>query len=83
MAIACYMQNSDYREYNDLMAKKLLLIFVILNVLEFLLWLFGLMTLQHENGDKIRDGMLSFEDSPRLEDNRWSEDGGKGIGTLK
>ncbi len=41
------MQNSDYREYNDKLAKKLIIIFVIVNVIEFLLWLFGLLTLQH------------------------------------
>jgi len=41
------MQNSDYREYSDLMAKKLLLIFVVVNIIEFILWMYGLMTLQH------------------------------------
>lgn len=62
------MQNSDYAEYNDKMAKKLLLIFVIVNIIEFLLWLFGLLTLQYENGDKIRDDMLAFGESPRVDE---------------
>lgn len=61
------MQNSDYREYNDKLAKKLIIIFVILNVIEFLLWLFGLLTLQHENGDKIRDDILIFGNNSRVE----------------
>ena len=83
MAIVCYMQNSDYRDYNDLMAKKLLLIFIIVNMIEFLLWLFGLLTLQHENGDKIRDDMLAFGHTAPEEEHRWSEEDGRGIGTLK
>lgn len=65
------------------MAKKLIIIFVIVNVIEFLLWLFGLLTLQHENGDKIRDDMLIFGNSSRVEENPWGDDDGKGIGTLK
>jgi|JI10StandDraft_1071094.scaffolds.fasta_scaffold3000209_1 hypothetical protein len=65
------------------MAKKLLLVFIIVNAIEFFLWLFGLLTLQHENGDKIRDDMLAFGESPRAAEGAWEEEGSRGIGTLK
>ena len=59
----------------------MLLLFLIMNAVEFCLWLFGLLTLRGENGDMVRDSMLSngfsAGDEERFDDN----DGG--IGTLK
>jgi hypothetical protein len=78
------MQNSDHRDYTDLMAKKLLQIFVTVNVIEFALWLYGLLTLQHENGDMVRDSLLNFSSNRESGGDAWrDDDGGQGIGTLK
>ena len=40
-------------------AKKVLLLFVILNIVELVFWGFGLYTLKGENGDMVRDSMMS------------------------
>ena len=60
VAIAVYFQNSDTSSYNDVAAKKILQTFLAINVIEFLLWIFGLLTLKYENGDPIRDSLLNF-----------------------
>lgn len=66
VAIAVYFQNSDTTSYNDVAAKKLLQTFLAINIIEFLLWIFGLLTLKYENGDPIRDSLLNFGKNDEL-----------------
>ena len=82
IAIATYIQNSKYSSYKDMEAKKVLLLFVILNIVELVFWGFGLYTLKGENGDMVRDSMMSHGFSAGEENNFGDEDAG-GIGTLK
>ena len=81
IAIATYIRNSKYSSYNDMEAKKLLLLFVILNIVELVFWGFGLYTLKGENGD-VRDSMMNHRFSAEDDNPYGGEDDG-GIGTLK
>ncbi len=58
MAVVTYLSNSEPSDYNSTYAVKLLLVFAVLNVLEIGFWLWGLLTMSYENGDKIRDSIL-------------------------
>ena len=46
LAVATYIQNSKYSSYKDMEAKKVLLLFVIINIVELVFWGFGLYTLK-------------------------------------
>lgn len=46
IAIVAYVQNSKFSSYNDMEAKKVLLLFVIINIIELVFWGFGLYTLR-------------------------------------
>jgi hypothetical protein len=61
LAIVTYVANSgkDNQGYHGVLAKSLLMIFIPVNILDLLFWLWGLMTLTYENGDKIRDALMS------------------------
>lgn len=59
IAIAAFFAGNE-GSFNDVVAKKLLQVFLAVNILEFILWLFGLNTLKYENGDKIRDTLFNF-----------------------
>jgi hypothetical protein len=37
---------------------KLLQIFIFVNIVDFIFWLWGYLTLEYENGDKIRDELM-------------------------
>ena len=41
------------------MGKKLLQTFLIINVIDGIFWVYGLLTLAYANGDKIRDMLLN------------------------
>jgi hypothetical protein len=84
VAIATYFSNS-WESYNDTVAKKLLLTFLALNMVELGFWIYGLMTLRYENGDPIRDSLLNFakEDSFVEAEERDVEENGKRFGTIK
>lgn len=84
IAIVAYFQNSDSSSYNDVMAKKLLQIFMAINMIELVLWVFGILTLKYENGDPIRDSLLNFgKNDSFLEEPREFESNIKGFGTIK
>ena len=82
IAIAAYIENSKYSSYKDMEAKKVLLFFVILNIVELVFWGFGLYTLRTENGDMVRDSLLNQGFSAGDEEHYGQEEAG-GIGTLK
>ena len=53
-AIAKFLSN-DFREtFYDIGAKKMLIIFIIGNILDILFWGWGLLTLRVESGDVVR-----------------------------
>ena len=60
-AVVLYFLNSDRdnSSYYDALARKVLLIFAPINFLDFLFWIWGLLTLTYENGDKIRDALMA------------------------
>ncbi len=47
IAIATYFEQSKSEDYNDRTCRNILLIFIVVNILDFLFWLFGLMTLHY------------------------------------
>ena len=53
-AILTYLQVGKMTDYKDIKAKKTLAIFIVVNVLDLLFWLWGLKTLGYENGDPVR-----------------------------
>jgi hypothetical protein len=83
VAIVTYFSNS-WISFNDVVAKKLLLTFLALNMVEFAFWIYGLMTLRYENGDPIRDSLLNFGKQDSFEEEeREVQPEGKGYGTIK
>jgi hypothetical protein len=38
------------------------MVFIAVNVFDFIFWIWGLRTLSHENGDRIRDALFAGED---------------------
>jgi hypothetical protein len=84
IAIVAAFQSSDPSTYNDVAANKLLQTFLALNIIEFILWIFGLMTLNYENGDPIRDSLLNFgKNDSMFDEERESKEENKGFGTIK
>ena len=52
------MAGNQGGSFADASARVLLEVFLGVNVIEFALWVFGLLTLQYENGGRVRDGLL-------------------------
>lgn len=40
--------------------KGLLEIFILINLIDLIFWLYGFQTLDYENGDSIRDNLVAF-----------------------
>ena len=59
------MAGNQGGSFADASARVLLEVFLGVNVIEFALWVFGLLTLQYENGDRVRDGLLGDGDRSR------------------
>lgn len=54
-----YFSNS-WESYNDVIGKKLILTFLALNMVELAFWIYGLLTIRYENGDPVKNSLLSF-----------------------
>ena len=60
-AVLTYL-GSESSEFKDEVAVKVLMVFIAVNVFDFIFWIWGLRTLSHENGDRIRDALFAGED---------------------
>jgi hypothetical protein len=57
-AIYVYLQSAKAENFIDNVALKVLQTFIGVNLLDLLFWLWGYLTLEYENGDKIRDELM-------------------------
>jgi hypothetical protein len=55
LAVFVYIISDDPVEYIDVYAKTTLTIFIAVNLLDVLFWIWGLKTLDYEKGDQVRD----------------------------
>lgn len=58
LAIIVYLTSGAVTEYIDVQAKKTLAVFIAVNALDILFWLWGLRALDYEKGDQIRDDLF-------------------------
>jgi hypothetical protein len=58
LAIVVYLKKDHNDVFADNIAYKLLQTFICVNLLDMLFWLWGYLTLEYENGDKIRDELM-------------------------
>jgi hypothetical protein len=72
LAVLTYISIKEGSDYQGMVAKILLEIFVAINLIDLNFWLFGLLTLRHENGDNIRDDLVKFG-----RDSKFEEDSSK------
>ena len=54
MAVYKYIISRNVTEYIDVLAKKTLVVFIAVNALDILFWLWGMKTLDYEKGDQVR-----------------------------
>lgn len=59
LAIYMYIAAGAVTEYKDVHAKRTLGVFILVNALDILFWLWGMKTLDHEKGDQVRDDLFS------------------------
>lgn len=62
LAIIRYLNAGGVSDFLDVQAKRLLGIFILVNVVDILFWLWGLKTLDYEKGDQVRDNLFSGKD---------------------
>jgi len=55
LAIVIYLQDQKEQDFSSIIANKSLQTFFCVNILDLMFWLWGYMTLEYENGDRIRD----------------------------
>jgi len=48
IAIVAFFKGGSTADYSDMIDKKLLQIFMAVNIIEFVLWIFGLLTLKYQ-----------------------------------
>ena len=79
MAIIDYLANTgnDNESYHQILGKTLLAIFIPVNILDILFWLWGLLTLTYENGDKIRDALMAKDSNPQYDYPSLDDDEGQ------
>lgn len=59
LAIYMYITAGAVTEYKDVHAKRTLGVFILVNALDILFWLWGMKTLDYEKGDQVRDDLFS------------------------
>lgn len=59
LAIYMYITAGGVTEYKDVHAKRTLGVFIVVNALDILFWLWGMKTLDYEKGDQVRDDLFS------------------------
>jgi len=64
LAIIVYLTNQSSSEYIDIHAKKTLAIFIAVNALDILFWIWGFKTLDYEKGDQVRDELFKGRNDP-------------------
>lgn len=73
LAIIVYLTSGDASEYIDVQAKKTLAVFIAVNALDILFWLWGLRALDYEKGDHIRDDLFKgTHETPVPNNNRYT-----------
>lgn len=82
------MQDQNEKDFFSIIANKSLLTFIFVNILDLVFWLWGFMTLEYENGDKIRDELMrgagEFEIEEVIEPYQIREDNRRStFGTIK
>jgi hypothetical protein len=55
IALVGYLAGTSSGQFYDVGANRLLQMFLVGNFIDLLFWLWGLLALQYENGDLIRD----------------------------
>lgn len=58
LAIVIYLQDQKEQDFSSIIANKSLQTFICVNILDLMFWLWGYLTLEYENGDKIRDELM-------------------------
>ena len=59
-AVLTYINIREETDFLGMVAQILLEIFIAINLIDLTFWLFGFLTLRHENGDNIRDDLIKF-----------------------
>lgn len=62
LAIIIYVTAQGLTNFVDVHAKRTLGIFIIVNALDILFWLWGMKTLDYEKGDEVRDNLFTGKD---------------------
>lgn len=60
--IVYFVQAGQPQDLYENEAKKYLAVFILVNFIDILFWLFGLKTLSHEKGDQARDDIFTGAD---------------------
>ena len=81
IALIVYLANSESSQFNDMVAKKLLQTFLVINVIDGLFWLWGILTLRHSGGDSVREGIM--EGNQENEEDYNDLDNRQGFGTVR
>jgi hypothetical protein len=58
LAVVIYLISGNVSEYIDVYAKITLTVFIVVNILDVLFWIWGMKTLDHEKGDQVRDTLF-------------------------
>ena len=70
LAIYMYITAGQVTEYRDVHAKRTLGVFIVVNALDILFWLWGMKTLDYEKGDQVRDNLFRRDDKVEIAKSR-------------
>lgn len=77
-----YLSSSDGTDFNDYIAKKLAQIYLPINFIDAIFWVFGKLTTKYDTGDTVR-GNIMGEDPNVYDANDLDHQQNIGIGTIK
>ena len=80
LCLITYLGNTQKNAFNDFIAKKLAQTFLVINLIDGLFWIWGLLSLQSAGGDTVRDNILN--QSGQDDQNYYGNNEQGGIGTI-
>lgn len=70
-AVITYLTVGEVTEFKDVQAKKTLAVFIVVNLLDLLFWIWGFSTLNYENGDPVRGQLFEPEELEQNHQNNY------------